>query len=83
MRVKKAKTNQYLCVKYNEVNKRQSAKKLIMQEIKMKFWKILALFVVVLAVFIQVGHAEETEEIEDFEEKALGFGARKVEDSEP
>ena len=49
----------------------------------MKFWKILALFVVVLAVFIQVGHAEETEEIEDFEEKALGFGARKVEDSEP
>ena len=49
----------------------------------MKFWTILALFVVVLAVFIQVGHAEGTEEIEDFEEKALRFGARKVEDSEP
>ena len=49
----------------------------------MKFRTILALFVVVLAVFLRGGHAEETEESDDFEEKYLRYGARKVEDSEP
>ena len=49
----------------------------------MKFRTILALFVVVLAVFLRGGHAEETEESDDFEEKYLGYGAQKVEDSEP
>ena len=46
----------------------------------MKFLATLALFVVVLAVFLRVGHAEETEESDDFEEKYLAYGARKVED---
>ena len=46
----------------------------------MKFWTILALFVIVLAVFLRVGHAEETD---DFEEKALEYDAGKVEDAEP
>ena len=51
------------------------------QKIEMKFWTTLALFVVVLAVFLRVGHAEETEEFNNFEEKYLGYCARKMEDS--
>ena len=49
----------------------------------MKFWTVLALFVVVPAVFLRVGHAEETEESDDFEDKALKYGASEVEDAEP
>ena len=37
----------------------------------MKFWIILALTAVGLAVFLRVGHAEETEESDDFQQKAL------------
>lgn len=52
----------------------------------MKFWTILALVVAVLAVFLRVGYAEETEDSDnsdDFEEKALEYGAGEVEDAEP
>lgn len=49
----------------------------------MKFWTILALFVVVLAVFLRVGHAEETEESDDFEDNVLENGGGEVEDAEP
>ena len=48
----------------------------------MKFWTTLALelFVVVFAVFLRVGrHAEETKESDDFEDKALEYGASEVE----
>ena len=46
---------------------------------KMKFWTILALSVVGLAVFLRVGYAEKTDESEDFQQKALD----DVEDAEP
>lgn len=49
----------------------------------MKFSTILALFVVVLAAFLRDGHAEETEESDDFEENALENGGGEVEDAEP
>ena len=49
----------------------------------MKFWTTLALFVVALAVFLRVGQAEETERSDDFEDKALEYGASEVGDAEP
>ena len=49
----------------------------------MKIWTILALLVLVLAVSLRVGHAEETEESDNFKEKALKYGASEVEDAEP
>ena len=45
----------------------------------MKSWIILALTVVGLAVLLRVGHAEETEESDDFQLKAL----EEVKDAEP
>ena len=45
----------------------------------MKFWIILALTVVGLSVFLQVGHAEETEESDDFQQNPLD----EVNDAEP
>ena len=45
----------------------------------MKLWTILTLSVAVLALFLRVG---ETEESDDFEEKALEYGASEVEDAE-
>ena len=45
----------------------------------MKFWTILTLSVAVLALFLRVG---ETEESDDFDEKALEYGASEVEDPE-
>ena len=49
----------------------------------MKFWTILALFVIVLAVFLRVGHAKETDESDDFVEKALENGGGEIENAEP
>ena len=49
----------------------------------MKFWTNLALLVVVLAVFLRVGYAEETEESDDFEGNALEYGASQIQDAEP
>ena len=37
----------------------------------MKSWIILALTAVGLAVFLRVGHAKETEESDDFQQKSL------------
>ena len=45
----------------------------------MKFWTILALFVIVLAVLLRVGHADESD---DFVEKPLENGGGKIEDVE-
>ena len=43
---------------------------------------ILALLVAAISAFLQDGHAEEIEEFDDFEEKALEYDAGEVEDKE-
>lgn len=49
----------------------------------MKFCTVFGLFIVVFAVFLEVGYSEQNKSPDDFKENVLEYGASKVQDAEP